>query len=131
VREVRVVHSTKPLKKISTEADSWGQLKDSLLGYGNFDELNVVVRETKNALVLDDSVLPEGDFTIILSPKKVKAGGNDVLTSVLESLKEKISDAIDEIIEEIEDGDHGDDDEDEDDLDDEDKECLLEVSKLR
>jgi hypothetical protein len=53
-------------------ASTFGELKGDI----PMDNMSVVVKETRNTLSLDEAVLPEGPFTIFLSPTKVKSGAN-------------------------------------------------------
>lgn len=107
IREIKIISSTRQgVKTLNSEVETWGQLKDSLHDYGNLSSMTAVVKETRNSLQVDEARLPEGDFTLYLSPKQIKAGTNDRSVAILESLKDKLSEAIDEIILEIEDGDY-------------------------
>lgn len=75
LKEIKVLSSTKSgFRTIVSEAETWGQLKDNLREFGNVNELTAVVKETKNTLEDDGASLPAGDFTLYLSPKKIKAG---------------------------------------------------------
>ena len=56
---------------ITSDATTYGGIKNQV---NSGDSYTVVVRETKNELSLNDAVLPEGDFTVYLFPKKVKSG---------------------------------------------------------
>ena len=76
IREIKVISSTRTTPKIlNSEATTWGQLKDSLSDLGDMNAMTALVKETRNSLQLDDSALPEGPFTLYLSPKNIKAGG--------------------------------------------------------
>ena len=55
-------------------ATTFGELKTELKQSVNFAKKEVIVRETRNALIADDSLLPQGDFTLYLFPKEVKSG---------------------------------------------------------
>lgn len=56
-----------------TNATTWGQLKSELGSQVN-GNMKVTVRETRNDLVDDNAILPEGEFTIFLFPSKIKSG---------------------------------------------------------
>ena len=102
MRDIKVVSASRGSKTISSSAENWGQLKDSLRAdYPDLEKMNAVVRETKTALILDESILPEGNFQLFLAPKQIKAG---TLTrvEVLERLRDKLTDAINELIDEVE-----------------------------
>lgn len=62
-------------KSFDADFTTWGQLKAHINSLGvNTSDLKVMVRETKNNLDNDSAVLPEGEFTVILSPGKMKSG---------------------------------------------------------
>ncbi len=127
MRQIKIVSASKGSKTLQSSATSWGQLKDAISSdYPDIDKMNVVIKETKTALVLDESVLPEGDFQIFLAPKNIKAGGLSRV-EVLKKLREKLSDAIDELIDEIEEDEDNDDDDFEDD---DDQRLLSKISGL-
>lgn len=127
MRQIKIVSASKGSKTLQSSATSWGQLKDAISSdYPDIDKMNVVIKETKTALVLDESVLPEGDFQIFLAPKNIKAGGLSRV-EVLTKLREKLSDAIDELIDEIEEDEDNDDDDFEDD---DDQRLLSKISGL-
>lgn len=106
-RKIIVVSTTKTTPKVLySEATNWRELQDSLGEFGNVSSMRAVVKETKNDLTSPEAVLPEGDFTLFLTPKQIKAGFGTDIVSVLESLRDKWNDAIDAIIEEVEEGQH-------------------------
>jgi hypothetical protein len=106
LREIKVLSSTRGgVKTVYSEATQWGQLKDSLSEFGDISKMSAVIKETKNTLSVDDALLPEGDFTLYLSPKQIKAG-NTREVQILEDLKSAFNDAVDEIIAGIEEGDY-------------------------
>lgn len=93
------------VKQIQSEAVTWGQLKVSLYdGFGDIGNMRAVVRETRSDLVSDDAILPEEAFTLLLTPKQIKAGAKDIdVKRVLEDVKSRFVESIDDIIEDIED----------------------------
>jgi len=95
-------------KELRSEATTWGQLKDALRNdFSDLDKMRAVVRETRVDLASDEAMLPEESFTILLTPKQIKAGSRDVdVIAVLEDVKQKFSDSIDEIIAGIEEGEY-------------------------
>lgn len=95
-------------QEVNSSAATWGSLKEQLSRqFGDINNMRAVIRETKVDLVSDDSILPEGNFTLLLTPRQIKAGTTRVdVVAVLEGVKERFSQAIDEIIEEVEDGDY-------------------------
>lgn len=61
--------------EISTDVSTYGQLKPLLTKEGfKHDGMNAIISETDNLLIGDDSQLLDGDFTLIMTPKKTKAG---------------------------------------------------------
>lgn len=106
IRSIKIASSTKTsVQVLQSEAVTWGQLKDSLSDYGDLSKMTAMVKETRHTLQLDDAVLPEGDFTLYLSPKNIKAG-SEKSVQILKDLKEGFIATIDEIIENIEEGDY-------------------------
>jgi hypothetical protein len=69
---------------IQSEAKNWGELKADFDANGiEYQNMQVVVKETKAILAIDDATLPTGvsqdgevlkDITIYLAPKQIKAG---------------------------------------------------------
>lgn len=79
-RTVRVVSSQfdRP-RSLESQATTWGELQKEMIAQTDpihFEEMSVVVRQTKVSLVDDNAVLPEESFDLFLSPAKVKSGGN-------------------------------------------------------
>lgn len=112
MRKVTVVNpQTNTPVEFSTEASTWGELKNDLRSK-DIDPSNLKghVRETKNSLEVDAATLPETDFTLFLFVIKNKAGNAD-LAQMLADLKEEFANALDEVfdrvIEKVEDGDYG------------------------
>lgn len=74
--EVKVINSNLNKREvITTEASTWGELKDQLeeAGLASGDYTGVV-KESSTTLSLDDALLPEEDFTLFIVVKKSKAG---------------------------------------------------------
>lgn len=60
---------------IITDVTTWGSLKEELSAQNvQHDKMKAVIGETKNTLESSNSVLPDGDFTLFLMPKKTKSG---------------------------------------------------------
>lgn len=114
IRDIRIISSTRTgVKNISSSVETWGQLKDSISDFGDLSKMTAVVKETRVTLDNNEALLPEGTFTVYLSPKQIKAGsGNSV--EIITALRDKLNSAFDELIEEIEDGNFDDDDDDDD-----------------
>ena len=71
------VFSTKGKKRFSVNstADTWGELKVQLLAEGvETQGLRSIIGETQLTLESSKAILPDYDFTLFLSPVKVKSG---------------------------------------------------------
>lgn len=107
-RKIVVISTTKSQpKEFYSEATTYGQIQDSLRDFGDLTKMRAVVKESKATLELSEAALPDGDFTLYLTPKQIKAGGVD-LVEVLRALQEKMSEGFDQVIEALEDGEYGD-----------------------
>lgn len=76
---VVTVFSTKGQKKTTVESVSqvWGDLKQDLLNLGiETDGMKAIIGETQLSLESTGAILPDYNFTLFLSPVKVKSGGN-------------------------------------------------------
>lgn len=62
--------------EITTSATTWGQLQAELRSTKNLDvsNMNAKVRSSKVTLEHKDAELPTGEFTIFVTPAKVKSG---------------------------------------------------------
>lgn len=62
-------------KTINTAASTWGQLKGELSSQGiDVSGMRAMVQQTKVNLENDNAVLPENNFTLFLTPGKIKSG---------------------------------------------------------
>lgn len=61
-------------KDVHTDVKTWGEFLQQNAQEFNLKNIRGVVRETKHVLEVDDAVMPEGNFTLFLFPKKVKSG---------------------------------------------------------
>lgn len=62
-------------KEVTTDVTTWGALKPLIQEQGlTVNNMKATVRSTKNTLESNDSVLPNEDFVIFLTPMKVKSG---------------------------------------------------------
>lgn len=106
-REIKIFSTkTNTLKTVSSDATTWGALKSQISELFN-EEMVATVVETKNNLLVDDAILPEGPFKLVLTPAKTKSGNETIdVASAIGRLKEKFNDAFEELIEEIEEGLH-------------------------
>lgn len=71
------VFSTKGKRKatINTDATKWSELRNLIENEGyDVNKLHATENVTRTDLAHDDAVLPTGDFTIFLRPKKTKSG---------------------------------------------------------
>jgi hypothetical protein len=61
---------------LNSEAKTWSELRSEIITNNtiNPNDKTPIVRETKLTLSFDDSVLPDGPFTLFLFPKKTKSG---------------------------------------------------------
>lgn len=74
-----IVVSTKDnaRKEITTDVRTWGELQPLINAERiSTSDMKAMVRETKVNLDHTGAVLPEGDFTLFLTPGKVKSGSN-------------------------------------------------------
>lgn len=94
------VFSTKGKKRfvVETEANTWGELKQVLTSEGvEVDNMKAIVGENQTTLESSAAVLPKGlttagevtkDFTLFLTPVKVKSGSINVIDPETMSYKE-------------------------------------------
>lgn len=64
---------------LDTNVSTWGQLKDAINGEGTMsaNDAKAMIRGTRESLSGNSDVLPTGDFTVFLTPSKVKSGLNN------------------------------------------------------
>lgn len=76
MKKVLVLSSTLDGNKtVMTNATTWGQLKGDLASNGiDANGLKAVVQQTKHTLDQDGAELPGHDFTLVLTPGKIKSG---------------------------------------------------------
>lgn len=98
---------TNVLTNVESDASTWGALKSQISSMF-VEEMVATVVETKNQLVSNDAILPEGDFKLVLTPAKTKSGAQEIIdvASAIAVLKDKFNTAFEELLQEIEDGDH-------------------------
>jgi len=64
--------------EINTDVATFGALKPLLTQNGyKHDGMNCIISDTDNLLISDESQLLDGDFTLIMTPKKTKAGSGN------------------------------------------------------
>lgn len=76
MRKVTVVSTRENVRKeINSDATTWGQLKTEIERQGvSTGDMKAMIRENKNNLENDGASLPSGEFTLFLTPGKVKSG---------------------------------------------------------
>lgn len=84
-REITVVSTQGGARVVlRSEATSWGQLKNEINREGSFNANDVkpLIRGTQQELNSDSDSLPTGDFTVFITPSKIKSGrsNNQVVT---------------------------------------------------
>lgn len=108
--KVYLPKGTSKLKRIETEAETWGQLKLVLSSEGiDLENTKAIVGENLVTLESEDAKLPvglsagdeaNGDFTLFLTPVKVKSGadvssmGYTELRSNIKNLRDENEDAV-------------------------------------
>lgn len=75
MRKIKIYSTSTGIAVVNSEATTWGQLKVELENQ-NYSVSNMTAVENKNNsnLELDEAVLPEGEFVLMLAPKKTKSG---------------------------------------------------------
>ena len=78
MRKIVVMSTRSGNKVISTSAATFGELHNDLIkmGHESIDQYKWTVGQTKVSLELPDAQLPEGDFYLIVTPLKTKAGAD-------------------------------------------------------
>jgi len=82
---------------IETTASTWGELREDIQMDSNMlppDNYRVVIKETRTDLVQDDAALPDEDFTLWISQKKVKSGAKS-LNQIVENTKNQLEEHAD------------------------------------
>jgi hypothetical protein len=99
------------VRTYETDAITWGELKgelgDQILNFEGSTMKAVLRGEdgTRNTLVDNNTLLPQGDFAILLVPEKVKSGSKIVYNSaVFKDMKTKLNKMLDFLIEATEKG---------------------------
>lgn len=95
MRKITVVSTqTDDVFDIESSAETWGELmrNDRLSGAGR---MRAMVRETRNTLESPEAILPAGDFTLYLSPTKVKSGWSQTDLEDIDEILDILYDAGD------------------------------------
>jgi hypothetical protein len=76
MRKIKIYSTATGIAVVDSNATNWGQLKNELNDKG-YSVSNMTAVENKNNsnLELDEAVLPDGEFVLMLAPKKTKSGG--------------------------------------------------------
>jgi hypothetical protein len=76
MRKIKIYSTATGIAVVDSDATNWGQLKNELTNKG-YSVSNMTAVENKNNsnLELDEAVLPDGEFVLMLAPKKTKSGG--------------------------------------------------------
>ena len=77
---------------IETNVSTLGELKPLLRQREiNYDDMKMLVGETKNELSVDEATLPTGDFKLYLMPAKTKSGVDlDEMEEAIERIENKV-----------------------------------------
>jgi hypothetical protein len=76
MREVKVISTqTQGLNRIQTAATNWGLLKQDIMAAGiEVNNMKAIVRGSTRDLEDNSDLIPEDEFTLFLTPSKVKSG---------------------------------------------------------
>ena len=101
MRQVTIYSTKYGIKKIDSDATTWGELKNEIIETGNYDLTNLTATENVNKTTLEstEAVLPEGDFVLFLRATKFKAGA-DYANMSFADLRSHLTDELKELIKE-------------------------------
>ena len=106
MRTIRVISTQSDrAQSVESAASTWGGLQSTLSGIiSNVNDMKAIVRETRVSLESPEAQLPEGNFTVILSMKKIASGNNSRYTdSQLKELRTKLNNLFNDLLDEDED----------------------------
>jgi hypothetical protein len=106
MRTIRVISTQSDrAQSVESAASTWGELQSALSGIiSNVNDMKAIVRETRVSLESSEAQLPEGNFTVILSMKKIASGNETRYTdSQLKELRTKLNNLFNDLLEEDED----------------------------
>lgn len=106
MRTIRVISTQSDrAQSIESSASTWGELQSALSGIiSNVNDMKAIVRETRVSLESSEAQLPEGNFTVILSMKKIASGNETRYSdSQLKELRTKLNNLFNDLLEEDED----------------------------
>lgn len=92
-RKIKIYTTNGMPGTIETNVSTLGELKPILRQREiNYDDMKLLVGETKNELSQDEAILPEGDFKLYLMPAKTKSGVDfDEMEETLERIENKLN----------------------------------------
>lgn len=94
-RRIVVFSNANGKNEIYKNADfkTWGELRQDLIEKGIWsDNLEAVIKGTRQSLVLEDASLPETDFTVFLVVKKMKSGNEKKQDALADLTLEQLQD---------------------------------------
>lgn len=103
-RKIKIYTTNGMPGTIETNVSTLGELKPILRQREiNYDDMKLLVGETKNELSQDEAILPEGDFKLYLMPAKTKSGVDfdemeDSINRIAADV-ERIEDKLDRVLE--------------------------------
>jgi len=106
MRTIRVISTQSDrAQSIESAASTWGELQSALSGIiSNVNDMKAIVRETRVSLESSEAQLPEGNFTVILSMKKIASGNETRYSdSQLKELRTKLNNLFNDLLDEDED----------------------------
>jgi hypothetical protein len=104
MRTIRVISSQSDrAKSVESAATTWGQLQSDLSSHiSDIGNMKAIVRETRVSLESPEAQLPEDNFTVILSMKKIASGSNDNGTrytdSQIRELRTKLQNLFEDVL---------------------------------
>jgi|694.fasta_scaffold100901_3 hypothetical protein len=76
MRKIKIYSTATGIAVVDSNATNWGQLKNELTNKGySVSDMTAVENKNNSNLELDEAVLPDGEFVLMLAPKKTKSGG--------------------------------------------------------
>lgn len=106
MRTIRVISTQSDrAQSVESAASTWGELQSALSGIiSNVNDMKAIVRETRVSLESSEAQLPEGNFTVILSMKKIASGNETRYSdSQLKELRTKLNNLFNDLLDEDED----------------------------
>ena len=105
MRTIRVISTQSDrAQSVESAASTWGELQSALSGIiSNVNDMKAIVRETRVSLESSEAQLPEGNFTVILSMKKIASGNETRYSdSQLKELRTKLNNLFNDLLDEDE-----------------------------